>query len=63
MHVLQGCSVEHRPGLAELTQFWGEKTLIEGEKTKKEFFEGGEFGSVLSPVKSFEHSFEERDLI
>lgn len=25
VHVLQGCSVEHRLGLAELTQFGGEK--------------------------------------
>lgn len=39
VHVLQGCSVEHRLGLAELTQFWGEKTLIEGVKKKKRIFE------------------------
>lgn len=38
VQVLQGCGVEHRLGLAELTQFWGEKTLIEREgKKKKEF--------------------------
>lgn len=37
VHVLQGCSVEHRLGLAELTQFFGEKTLIEGGEKKRNF--------------------------
>lgn len=42
----------------------GGKALMEGgEKKKKRILEGGEFGSVLSPVKSFKYSFEERDLI
>lgn len=35
VHVLQGCSVEHRLGLAELTQFWGEKKpRLEGGKKR-----------------------------
>lgn len=37
--------------------------MEEGGKKKKRIFEGSEFGSVLSPVKSFKYSFEERDFI